>query len=88
MAQRPDCYGTMFPDLSRVDYNKPLSAKVFEVLVEGHGIGVSSGQITVRPDGWAECTARENCLPRLLRAEHGQTGAGDGAVGPHVRNEP
>ena len=55
-----DYYGTKFPDLDRLDLNKPLVGKAFEVLVESHGIGVSSRQVAVRPEGWDECTACEN----------------------------
>ena len=57
MTRRKDCYGTMFPDLSRLDVNRPLAGKALQVLVESRGIGVSSRQVTVRPDGWDECTA-------------------------------
>lgn len=60
MKTQKDCYGTMFPDLDRVDLNKPSSGKAFDVLVKSHGIGVSSRQVTVRPEGWDECTACEN----------------------------
>lgn len=60
MKIQKDCYGTMFPDLDRLDANKPLAGKAFNVLVESHGIVVSSRQVTVRPDGWDECTACEN----------------------------
>ncbi len=60
MNTRKHCYGTMFPDLDRMDVNKPLAGKAFDVLVESRGIGVSSRQMTVRPDGWDECTTCEN----------------------------
>lgn len=58
MALKDDCYGTMFPDLERLDANAPLAGKAFEVLVESHLIGIASRQVKVRPDGWAECA---NC---------------------------
>lgn len=51
MNTQQHCYGTMCPDLDRLDVNKPLTEKAFNVLVESRGIGVSSRQITVRPDG-------------------------------------
>ncbi len=60
MKTQKDCYGTMFPDLDRVELNKPSSGKAFDVLVESRGIGVSSCQVTVRPEGWDECTACGN----------------------------
>lgn len=49
----------MFPNLDRVDLNQPSSGKAFDVLVESHGLGVSCRQVTVRPEGWDECTACE-----------------------------
>lgn len=60
MTRKKDCYGTMFPDLSRLDLNKPLAGKALQALVESHGIGVSSRQVAVRRDGRDECTAYEN----------------------------
>ena len=50
----------MFPDLDRLDPNKPLVGKAFYVLVESHGIGASSRQVAVRPEGRDECAACEN----------------------------
>jgi hypothetical protein len=58
------CYGTMFPDLDRIELNKPLCGQAFEVTVQSHGIGVSARQIKVLPDGWEQCTQCEqyrNC---------------------------
>lgn len=55
-----DCYGTMFPGLDRLDINKPLAEKAFDVLVRSQGTGVSSRQVDVRPEGWDERTACGN----------------------------
>jgi len=62
MKTQKNCYGTMFPDLDRLDINKPLAGKAFDVLVRSQGIGVSSRQVDVRPEGWDECTACGNYL--------------------------
>lgn len=59
MTDRRDCYGRMFPDLDRLEVNRPLAGKAFEVLVRSLGIGVASRRVTVRPDEWSECTACE-----------------------------
>jgi hypothetical protein len=60
MKERKGCYGTMFPDLGALEFNRPLKGEAFEVLVEGLGIGVSSRQVKVRPDGWEACTSCEH----------------------------
>lgn len=57
MADAKDCYGAMFPDLDRLNLNRPLAGKAFEVLVSSQGIGVSARQVKLRPEGWDECTA-------------------------------
>jgi hypothetical protein len=49
----------MFPDLDRLEDNRPLRGKVFTVLVESKGIGVSGRTITVDPDQWQACVACE-----------------------------
>ena len=59
MKDRKGCYGTMFPDLGRLELNKPLHGQAFEVFVESRGIGVSSRQVRVRPEGWEACTSCE-----------------------------
>lgn len=51
MEGRKDCYGTMLPDLRRLELNRPLESRALEVLVESSGIGVSSRQVNVRPVG-------------------------------------
>jgi hypothetical protein len=60
MKGKKDCYGTMFPDLGRLEFNKPLRGRAFEVLVESLGIGVSSRQVNIRPEGWEACTSCEH----------------------------
>jgi len=59
MKDGKDCYGTMFPDLGRLEFNTPLRGRVFEVLVKSLGIGVSSRQVNIRPEGWEACTSCE-----------------------------
>ena len=49
MIAKKDCYGAIFPDLGRLELNKPLAGKALRALVESHGVGVSSRQVTVRP---------------------------------------
>jgi hypothetical protein len=57
MSARCDCYGTMFPDFTRLERNKPLSSPAFTALVEGHGIGVQGRKLEVKGEGWEKCVA-------------------------------
>jgi hypothetical protein len=55
-----ECYGSMFPDLSRLEYNKPIEGRVFSVLVKSVGIGVQSRAIRVKTDEWRKCVTCES----------------------------
>jgi hypothetical protein len=57
MSAHSDCYGTMFPDFTRLEKNKPLGSPAFSALVVSHGIGVQSRTLEVKPDGWDKCLA-------------------------------
>ena len=60
MSARCECYGTMFPDFTRLRKNKPLSSPAFTALVESHGIGVQGRKLEVKQDGWEKCVACED----------------------------
>ncbi len=51
------CFGEMFPDCSRVSYNRKSEGAAFDVLVESVGIGVQRKTATFKPEGWARCAA-------------------------------
>jgi len=53
------CCGNMFPDLDRLEDNQPLRGRVFEVLLESKGIGLSGRSITADPEQWKRCVACE-----------------------------
>lgn len=53
----PECYGRIFPDLSRVLFNRPLEGRAFTVLVESSGMGISGRTLSVNREGWQRCTA-------------------------------
>jgi len=55
MPETPRCYGTMFPDLSRLEHNRPCKGKVFTALATSQGIGVQSRNLTVDDSEWASC---------------------------------
>jgi hypothetical protein len=72
MEGKPPCYGTMFPDLDRLEYNTPCRGKAFTVLVTSQGIGVQSRTVTVDEAGWEACqrcpayrSCYDLCLARL-----------------------
>ncbi|OGS38533.1 MAG: hypothetical protein A2506_09835 [Elusimicrobia bacterium RIFOXYD12_FULL_66_9] len=66
----------MFPDLERLEYNRPARGKAFQVLVESKGIGVSRRAVGVDREQWDRCVVcpgHRDCyelsLARLLLAQ-------------------
>jgi len=57
MNTHSDCYGTMFPDFTRLEANKPLASPAFTALVVSHGIGVQDRKLEVKGDGWENCVS-------------------------------
>ena len=55
-----ECYGRMFPDLLRLEPNKPNEGKAFAVLIERRGVGVQRRSVTVKSDEWRECVKCES----------------------------
>ena len=55
MPEKPECYGAMFPDLTRLEYNRPCRGKAFAALATSHGIGVQSWDLAVDEAGWDAC---------------------------------
>ena len=55
MSARSDCYGSMFPDFTRLENSKPLKSVAFSALVVSHGIGAQSSRLDVKPEGWEKC---------------------------------
>jgi hypothetical protein len=56
MKIKPACYGTMFPDLSRIEFNTPHEGKAFTVLVESSGMGITDRHSSVIMKEWDACT--------------------------------
>jgi hypothetical protein len=52
---RRRCYGDLFPDLSRVEFNKPCAGRAFAVQVNSCGLGVQSREMKVDETAWEEC---------------------------------
>jgi hypothetical protein len=73
MTTKPACFGTMFPDLSRVTFNTPHDGKAFSILVKSSGMGVTDHQSSVNMQEWDACTdcpaydrCYDLCVAKLL----------------------
>jgi len=70
MADRPDCCGALFPDLDRIEFNRPLKGKAFTVLVESAGVGVRARRVEVDRKACLRCPSYpacyDLCTARLL----------------------
>ena len=53
----PDCYGKMFPDLTRAEDNVPCKGKAFVVELRSQGLGVQSCELKTDQKGWEACVA-------------------------------
>ncbi len=51
----PDCFGTIFPDLSLREYNKPCKGKVFTVRVDQHGLSDARRYTEIDRKEWETC---------------------------------
>ena len=50
-----ECYGKIFPDFERLNYNKPTDGVAFRVFIEKVGIGTQRRSLVVRQDAWDNC---------------------------------
>ena len=57
MNTHSSCYGSLFPDFTRLRHNQSLEGKAFTVLVTSSGIGVQSRKLEPKADAWAKCVA-------------------------------
>ncbi|HEY7912506.1 MAG TPA: hypothetical protein VIG62_11400 [Blastocatellia bacterium] len=54
-----ECFGKIYPDLSRVDYNRVLEGKVFKARINCTGQMAHSRQLECDLKEWEECQACE-----------------------------
>ncbi len=52
-----ECYGRLFPDFERLNYNKPSEGRAFRVFVEQIGAGRHRRELEVKAQEWDECAA-------------------------------
>jgi hypothetical protein len=57
MSAFPDCYGTMFPDFTRLKRKEKLEGQAFTALVVSSGTGAQSRNLEVKRDAWVRCVA-------------------------------
>ena len=57
MRAFPDCYGTMFPDFTRLKRHERLEGQAFTALVESSGTGAQGRTLEVKREGWEKCVA-------------------------------
>ncbi len=56
MEHLQECYGKMFPDVLHLPSDKPVSGKVFTVLLErAGGLIRSNRSISAEMNAWGEC---------------------------------
>ncbi len=68
---KPECYGGIFPDLSRLNFNSATEGKAFSFFVEKVGCGVQRRELHLKREEWdkcEECPSLEGCY-RLSAAK-------------------
>ena len=55
MNNNPDCYGTMFPDFTRLQFKQKLEGRAFTALVVCSGTGAQGRNLEVKADEWKKC---------------------------------
>lgn len=57
MNTHPDCYGTMFPDFTRLKCKEKLEGRAFMAMVVSSGTGSHGRGLEVKREGWEKCVA-------------------------------
>lgn len=50
-----ECFGNIYPDLTRVAYNKEIVGKVFSVRINSHGIVHERPRLKADMKAWEDC---------------------------------
>lgn len=69
MANKPECFGTILPDLDRLEHNRPCQGKAFTVRIDCQGVGVQARQVLVDQAQWdacQECPVYASCRDQSL----------------------
>jgi len=52
-----ECYGNMFPDVTRMRLKQKLEGQAFTALVASSGTGAQGRTLEVKGEAWAKCVA-------------------------------
>lgn len=50
-----ECFGNIYPDLTRFEYNKEVVGKVFSVRINSHGLVHERPRLTADLRAWEDC---------------------------------
>jgi len=50
-----ECFGKIYPDLSRVQYNTEMAGKVFRLRINSFGLMHQAPQLEADLEEWADC---------------------------------
>jgi hypothetical protein len=54
------CFGTIYPDLEKFQFGKPIVGKVFQICVDTVGPGQRARQLEIDLDAWQDCQKCED----------------------------
>lgn len=57
MNTHSDCYGTMFPDFTRLRYKQKLESQAFSALIVSSGTGPQGRTWEIKREAWEKCVA-------------------------------
>ena len=50
-----ECFGSIYPELTRVVYNKEIAGKVFSIRINSHGLVHERPRLKADMKAWEEC---------------------------------
>jgi hypothetical protein len=59
------CFGTIYPDLEKFQFSRPIAGKVFQICVDTVGPGQRDRKLEIDLNAWQECQRCEdfrNCF--------------------------
>ncbi|MCU1219004.1 MAG: hypothetical protein JWN42_201 [Candidatus Angelobacter sp.] len=54
------CFGTIYPDLEQLQFQKPLAGKVFQICVRSQGPGHRDRKLDIDMKAWDSCQRCED----------------------------
>lgn len=50
-----ECFGNIYPDLTRVEFNKKIAGKVFSFSIDSHGLVHEKPRLKADTMAWEDC---------------------------------